>query len=334
MIQRIEKWDILKFGLIFLVVLGHVADYYTEGSGSMRSLFLLIYSFHMPLFIFVSGLFCKNTVDQLKKDRVVGFLLIYLFSRLLMGVYNAIYIGEFDFDFFTTGGFSWYMLAMVWFIIITHYIKNIKPQYVLAISIIVAMLAGYDGRVGDKFAISRTIVFFPFFYLGYIIDSDKLQKITDKKWIKLVSLVGLVVFAAAIFLLGDKIYSLRPLFTGRNSYSYLDEKEIIGGLIRLGCYVVSLVVGFAVIAITPNRLPFKFVSTFGARTLSVYVYHSFVIYLLFNHLYFKEFFEAFIPTGSQLLAIPLSVAITLVLSLKPFSNSVNAIINLPKKMLK
>ena len=48
--NRLQKWDILKCFLIFLVVLGHVADFYTKESQGMRNLYLLIYTFHMPLF--------------------------------------------------------------------------------------------------------------------------------------------------------------------------------------------------------------------------------------------------------------------------------------------
>lgn len=35
--KRIEKWDVLKFGLIFLVVLGHICDQYDETVGGSQS---------------------------------------------------------------------------------------------------------------------------------------------------------------------------------------------------------------------------------------------------------------------------------------------------------
>lgn len=50
--NRIEHIDILRGFAIFLVVLGHVL----EKSGQADStLFYLIYSFHMPLFICISA---------------------------------------------------------------------------------------------------------------------------------------------------------------------------------------------------------------------------------------------------------------------------------------
>ena len=103
--QRIEKWDILKFGLILFVVLGHIADGYTGDSEVMRSLYLFIYVFHMPLFIFISGLFSKRTVDELPAGKIIGYLLIYLFSKILYGLYCIIDSGRFRFSFLSTGGF-------------------------------------------------------------------------------------------------------------------------------------------------------------------------------------------------------------------------------------
>ena len=41
MSKRVEKWDILKFGLIFLVVLGHICDIYIKESAAVRAIWLL-----------------------------------------------------------------------------------------------------------------------------------------------------------------------------------------------------------------------------------------------------------------------------------------------------
>ena len=61
--KRIAKWDNLKLFLIFTVVEGHIADTFYEYCNDMKSVFLFIYLFHMPAFIFLSGLFSKKTVD-------------------------------------------------------------------------------------------------------------------------------------------------------------------------------------------------------------------------------------------------------------------------------
>ncbi len=62
--QRIEYIDTLKGIAIILVVMGHVIQFlWGDRYGSDNVLFVIIYSFHMPLFFFLSG-FCTKVVDQ------------------------------------------------------------------------------------------------------------------------------------------------------------------------------------------------------------------------------------------------------------------------------
>ena len=58
--NRIALWDNLKFFLVTCVVIGHFADQFTDLSKIYDSIFLFIYSFHIPLFIFIAGLMFKN----------------------------------------------------------------------------------------------------------------------------------------------------------------------------------------------------------------------------------------------------------------------------------
>ena len=45
--------------LILLVVFGHMLQPYTSGDKYLSALYLVIYSFHMPTFLFISGYFEK-----------------------------------------------------------------------------------------------------------------------------------------------------------------------------------------------------------------------------------------------------------------------------------
>lgn len=59
--ERNEKLDNLKGIAIFLVVWGHSLQYLNNGEFDFfeNSLFQVIYSFHMPLFMVISGFFQK-----------------------------------------------------------------------------------------------------------------------------------------------------------------------------------------------------------------------------------------------------------------------------------
>ncbi len=52
MIEKDLKISNIKGLLIFLVVFGHLIELY---KGNYYQIFVLIYAFHMPLFIFISG---------------------------------------------------------------------------------------------------------------------------------------------------------------------------------------------------------------------------------------------------------------------------------------
>lgn len=61
MTKRITYLDSLKAILILLVILGHAVQFNTE-EYETNPLFQFIYSFHMPLFLFISGyLTCRGS---------------------------------------------------------------------------------------------------------------------------------------------------------------------------------------------------------------------------------------------------------------------------------
>ncbi|WP_368917457.1 acyltransferase family protein, partial [Staphylococcus haemolyticus] len=58
--KRDYFFDNARAILIFLVVFGHMIQPYTSESKYLSALYLLIYSFHMPSFLFISGYFAKH----------------------------------------------------------------------------------------------------------------------------------------------------------------------------------------------------------------------------------------------------------------------------------
>ncbi len=332
MAKRIEKWDILKLFLIFTVVLGHIADYYTGQSEIMRHLFFFIYIFHMPLFIFVSGLFSKRTVDEFRFDKILGYMIIYFFTKIVLALCYMTGSGKFSITFFDDGGLPWFMIAMFSFPLITYCVKKIRLPVVLVVSIAVALAVGYFRAVGTVFSLSRIIVYFPFYYLGYKIDAKALHRFVVDKKVKIACGVFIALLVIAICGFGEKFYFLRLLFTGRNSYYAIEPYFNYGFLLRLLCYGISMLTCLSVIALTPDHTSLKAVSVFGSRTLSVYVYHNVLLYILFNHFDLREKLEALLPWGTLLIIVPLSVAITILLSFKIFYKPLEIMMALPTKI--
>ena len=59
---RIAKWDNARWILITLVVICHFFENYL-GNPVANSLFFYVYTFHMPAFFLIAGLFSKKTVE-------------------------------------------------------------------------------------------------------------------------------------------------------------------------------------------------------------------------------------------------------------------------------
>ena len=76
---RDSFWDTLKATLIILVVLGHT------GTAIGDRLLSVIYMFHMPLFVFVSGYFSKKKKLSEMSDchRLIVLFLIFNFLFLM-----------------------------------------------------------------------------------------------------------------------------------------------------------------------------------------------------------------------------------------------------------
>lgn len=326
---RTQKWDILKFLLIFLVVLGHAADYYTEISEEMRSLYLFIYSFHMPVFIFVSGLFAKRTVKEKRTDKIFGYFVMYLALKVIFFVVKTILGLKTGFNLFNEGGLPWFMFALAAYMLITMLLKDFSPKYVLTVSVVLACFAGYDSNIGTFLSLSRIIVFYPFFYLGFSLERKRVEEFCSGKLKKAVSAAILAVTAVVILLMGDRIYWLRSLLTGVNPFHTLGEFGDYGFIIRLIYYVLVTVIGFAVITLIPDRTPFGIAAKFGQRTLSVYAFHYIAFFVLYDKLDCITVFDSLFPKFAGWVIIPLSLLITLLFSLKPFNDLLLKIMNVP-----
>ena len=56
---------------------------FLEEHSDLERLYLYIYIFHMPAFIFVSGLFSKGSVDNKNYKKVFECIVLYLFVKCI-----------------------------------------------------------------------------------------------------------------------------------------------------------------------------------------------------------------------------------------------------------
>lgn len=263
-------WDNVKYLLMILVVVGHFAEHY--GAGVFKSIFLFIYSFHMPLFIFISGLFYS---EKKTAEKVFTYFSLYVLLKAVLFVTKALVLGDASFSLFKEDGIPWFMLVLSAYYGVTFFLRDINTRFLLLFSVILACFAGYDTSIGDYLALSRMIVFYPFFTLGRMIPREFIEKQAKKpKWIVCACIILIGWLGICIFKL-DTAYKLRPLFTGRNPYS--DSMGYYGILFRLLCYTITCCIGFAFILAaslsTGIHLP-------GKATMQIYFWHRVILHPL------------------------------------------------------
>ena len=195
--MRIYKYDNVKALLIFLVVIGHMTTDYVSDSHMVRWITLWIYSFHMPAFIFISGLVHKHYITEeraslgikgetrLRWDKVWGFffcaygLKIFLqFTRTLMGQ-NPLW------HWIQEPGIPWYLFVMAEYELLFYVMrlidtgsevpgkKRLKPWMMITGAFALSAVIGYFPAVGDTFCLSRMINFLPIYMIGYYLDMKK-----------------------------------------------------------------------------------------------------------------------------------------------------------------
>lgn len=314
--KRIYKFDNLKFLLIFLVVLGHFIDFYTGNSNVLKMIFIFIYSFHMPLFIFLTGLFSKKITKY--KDDNYKKIFFYFFIAMLMK-FSIFLISNHTqqegFQLFGGNDIYWFLFVISIYYLLIPIINKINKKYLLIFSFLIALFVGYDDSINSFLYLSRIIVFFPFFLVGYYLSDKKdlVVSYTERKYVKIICYLILFVFILFCVFKLDLIYQYRMLFTGKNPYSWVaiincNYKN------RIISYIIQFLIGFSILSIVPNK-NIKHITNFGARTFQVYALHVPIV-LFIQQLKFINNLLVVNKNLFYILCFIISLILTLLLSTK------------------
>lgn len=139
-LSRDKYWDSLKFFLIFLVVYGHCIEAYSPEGSINRAIYNLIYTFHMPLFIFVSGRFSQIRDKEKYKKGILKILETYIVFHVVWRLISLVSGKELNTQFllncFVLPSWSlWYLVSIIWWRLIVLGIpeknRNEKPLLIL-----------------------------------------------------------------------------------------------------------------------------------------------------------------------------------------------------------
>ncbi|WP_158738471.1 acyltransferase family protein [Alteribacillus sp. YIM 98480] len=280
--KRDYFFDNAKFILIALVVISHAITPLIEWHQFSRGLYLLLFSFHMPLFLFISGYFAKKAVAQHEFVKPIQKLLVpyIIFQVIYSFFYHDIMGQQLNVPIFEPHWSLWFLLTLFSFYFIIHLFKF--SPYMIVLAILLGVAIGF-GEPTTLFSISRTIVFFPFFLAGYFIKRHHFE---------FLQLARLKIIGAAIFILSFVIFYFYAydipyeLFYGNESYQAMGfEHAAAGGAYRLLAYVATIAISIAFLAFVPQEK--QPMSIYAKNTLYVYLLHGFI----FRYLRETEFYD-------------------------------------------
>ena len=275
MVKRIKYIDRIKGLAILLVVIAHIYLFSNNGESFV---YKIIKSFHMPLFMFISGYVAfidkkKYNPKQVKKKltkRLFTYLcpaimigLIITFFRLIIMKDNSISIFHAIEGRAMTVTTYWYLKVLVSIVVIQFLIiiqSSAWRELLIVVFFLLLSFAGwkFSPILNSILCLEHIVCFAPFFYIGYYSRKYKIQSIIfNKNWIFTLCIVCFIcLFYATIpfkiinliihrfFIPLLAIYIIVFLFYQR------EEKE--------------------------NRIE-KWIAFVGTKTLDIYIYHCFFI---------------------------------------------------------
>ncbi len=271
--EREHQFDTIKGLMMLCVIFTHAISNLHPGwdaeAGILKYLYYVVYTFHMPVFIFISGYFSKRKGDfgEYITNAIKNCLIPYLILNVLYGFFPA---KSPIWDIFEPKWTLWYLLSLFSWKLLCEPVARLR--FPIIVTIFFAIYSGCIKSVGTCLSISRTISFLPFFMLGYLADEERIEKLRNV-W-KPAIFAGMALIFALAYYLKTSGYSNENLFMSY-SYEYFEQPYLEGAVIR-GLLLVSGFLGilffFGVVPRGKNLL-----SNFGRYSITIYVGHAVTI---------------------------------------------------------
>jgi len=259
---------------IILVVYGHVArGVFNAGlninKGRYELVDSVIYSFHMPLFFFLSGLFllasmAKRDSISLLRSKIDTILYPYIIWSLLQGTIEA------GLSHYTNGhvtmhevlSLAWQPRAQFWFLYVLFFIFALAllafhrsdNKWCSAVFIVSILLYFFGGQLPGGYLINMLSHYFVYFAVG-VLASLLFNKINGATVSWTVLFIALFVFS-------------QWLFQGKMGLRYNSGAPAV--LLWLGLSGIACIV---VLAQWLTRFDFRWLAHLGRHSMTIYLVH-------------------------------------------------------------
>lgn len=305
--QRDPFFDNAKYLAIVLVAMGHSWEPLKGGSRILEGLYTVVYSFHMPAFIIISGFFSRSfdmRPDRLKR-LVTGVAVPYVVFETAYSLFKR-YVdhspGQ-EISLLDPYFLTWFLCALFVWRLTTPLWKLVR--WPLPVAFGIAMLASVAPSIGDDLDLQRVLQFLPYFVLGLCMRPEHFRLVRRRS----VRIAAVPVFAAALAVAWWAVPRMNTAwFYHRDSAQELGAPWWAGPVMVLAMFACSLLLTACFFAWVPRRR--MWFTALGAGTLYGYLLHGFVVKFADYEGWFRPA-ALHSPLGELLVTVLAGAAVTL-----------------------
>ncbi|MEU6142495.1 acyltransferase family protein [Streptomyces sp. NPDC047081] len=310
--QRDAFFDNAKYLAIVLVAMAHSWEPLKGDSRVLEGVYTVVYTFHMPAFIVISGYFSRSF--DMRPDRlrrlVTGVLVPYVVFETAYSLFKRYgdHDPSMDISLLDPWYLTWFLVALFIWRLTTPLWKSFRWPLPLALGI--AMLASVSPDIGDDLDLQRVLQFLPYFVLGLCMRPEHFRMVRTRA----VRILSVPVFAAALAVGWWAVPRMNTAwFYHRDSAQELGAPWWAGPVMTLALFGCSLLLTACFFAWVPRRT--MWFTALGAGTLYGYLLHGFLVkagdfYGWFDHGWMHR------PLGEIAVTVAFGAAVT-VLCTKP-----------------
>ncbi|WP_189781437.1 acyltransferase family protein [Streptomyces capitiformicae] len=306
--QRDAFFDNAKYLAIVLVAMGHAWQPLTDRSRAAEALYMVVYTFHMPAFIIISGYFSRSF--DMRADRLQRLITGIAVPYVLFEVAYSLFKRYADDDpshpisLLDPWYLTWFLIALFVWRLTTPLWKVVRWPIPLALGI--AALASVSPDIGDDLDLQRVLQFLPFFVVGLFMKPAHFQFMRRRE----VRVLSVPVVACALGLaywVGPHMNS--AWFYHRDSAQELGAPWWAGVVMTFALFGCSMLLTACFFSWVPRRK--MWFTVLGAGTLYGYLLHGF----LAKGSRFWEWYDAYAwvyqPLGELFVTFVAAAVITL-----------------------
>jgi fucose 4-O-acetylase-like acetyltransferase len=305
--QRESFFDNAKYLAIVLVAMAHAWEPLRDDSRAATGLYLLVYTFHMPAFIIISGYFSRSfdmRADRLRR-LITGILVPYAVFEVALSLFKRYAAPDptHPISLLDPWYLTWFLVALFVWRLTTPLWKVVR--WPLPIAIAIACLASASPEIGSDLDLQRVLQFLPFFVLGLSLKPEHLR-LVRRRSVRIAAVPvflasGLFAYWAATRMNADWLFH-------RDAAQQLGAPWWVGVVMTLATFGCSIVLTACFFAWVPGRR--MWFTTLGAGTLFGYLLHGFVVKAADFYGWYDTYAWMHTPLGEILVTVIAAAVVT------------------------